>query len=345
MISTFLVCRYVVFALFVAYSSIIASVAAWNLGYARGIVAISQVDLFLTVVGILETLFIFPMICVDIARHGAHSSRVSFEIGWVGLFWIFQLCGAAATTALTPNGLCGVNIAGVVVAPAACTSAQVLVAFTWISMMTHMSYLLALIFMAIAHSKRSPEVWRSGVRDFPWFSGGVGLRRLESATSSDMESYKAFPTSVPRHGRPRAMTQVEDSIYVSRPYQTAPYIHTEVPHPPQARLAHHAFRPVQQQEPSFYNQALGLHLGERRETPAPPPSIFQHQTPPAPVFQHQASPPSIVQPQAPPPTPPVSIPVGRPRANSTPLEGGRVRPRGPRHRPPPLDLSRVSNIR
>lgn len=324
MVSTFLVCRYVVFALFVSYSAIIASVAAWNLGYTRGIVAISQVDLFLTVVGIFETLFIFPVICVDISRRGAHSSRLNFEIGWVGLFWIFQLAGAAATTALTPNGLCGKNIAGIVVAPAACTSAQVLVAFTWISMMTHMFYLLSLIFMGIAHSKRSPEVWRSGVRDFPWFSGGTGLRRLESATSSDMESQKAFYASAPRQGRPRAMTQVEGSIYVARPYQTAPYIHTEVPQPPPARLAHHVVRPVQQQEPSFYNQALGLHLGERREGPVPPPSAFQRQAPPA---------------------PPAPMHVGRPRANSTPLDGGRAKPRGPRHRPPPLDLSRVSNMK
>jgi len=325
MVSTFLVCRYVVFALFVTYSAIIASVAAWNLGYARGIISISQVDLFLTVVGILETVFIFPVICVDIARRGAQCSRVSFEIGWVALFWMFQLAGAAATTALTPSGLCGVKVPGIVVPPVACTSAQVLVAFTWISMMTHMFYLLALIFMGIAHSKESPHVWRSGVRDFPWFSRGTGLRRLESATSSDMESQKGFHTHAHRQGRPRAMTQVEDSLYVARPYQTAQYVQEEIAHPPPARLTHHIVHPIQQQEPSLYNQALGLHLGDRRTTPAPPPSVLQYQAPP----------PALAAP----------TPVGRPRANSTPLDGGRSKPRGPRHRPPPLDLSRVSNMK
>jgi len=328
MVSTFLVCRYLVFALLTVYNAIISSIAAWNLGYSRGILAINQVDQYLIVIGMVGTLFIFPVICIDISRKGAHTSRVYFEVAWVSIFWILHLCGAAATTAITPIVLCR---AGTTLPLTACTSAQVLVAFTWISMMTHLSYLLTLVLMAIFHSKKSPGVWRSGVRDFPWFSSGGKLRRLDS--SSDIVSFQVKQRKEPAraYGRPRAMTQTDDYT-LPRPYQYLPSAPLPAPGPiavpaPIVNPFQHPYQAAQpmlsRPEPSLYPQYLGLYLGPPRQDQDLPP------IPPAEV------------------PPPQRQPTHRYRSMSLNGELSRPRPSGPRparHRPPPLDLSKLSNL-
>ena len=92
----------------------------------------------------------------------------------------------------------------------ACTSASVLIVFTWICTMLRTSfiskqnvnipigfivmiYLVALAVSAVMHQGNASNVWTSGVRSYPWFSA---RGNLSSAPSSPIRQFQAKPLTL-----------------------------------------------------------------------------------------------------------------------------------------------------
>jgi len=168
MSSIFLTLRYIAFALFIVFNSVICIVAALNLGsLASDTPRFPEVDSYLIFLGALGLVVVFPVIFVELIRKNAFIARVAVEITWVGLLWIMNLSGAAATTAISSEMICSPSTRQPVIN---CVSTKVLLAFTWLTSITLLSYLLGLVICAVHHSQEDSQVWRSGVRDYRWFT-------------------------------------------------------------------------------------------------------------------------------------------------------------------------------
>ncbi|KDQ12428.1 hypothetical protein BOTBODRAFT_56718 [Botryobasidium botryosum FD-172 SS1] len=165
----FQIARYASMSLLVLFNGIICSVAAWNfeLFSDRGLYI--PVDVLLIFVGGLAVITILPVLAVDIMRTGATTSHVWFELVWVGVFWILELSGASALTAMTPTLLCNPTATATYL-PSTCMSTRALLAFTWLSTILLSVHLAMLLISALAHNGTHPHVWYTGVSDFPWFA-------------------------------------------------------------------------------------------------------------------------------------------------------------------------------
>lgn len=161
--STLLFARYVLFGLFVVCNAIICSVAVWNhsLVQATGSQTL-QVDVYLIFLGAFSLVFIFPIIFADLLCTDPFSARVWFECAWVALLWLMQLAGAAAVTAIAPHIECSAQATKV--NDNACSSTNVLVAFTWICTIILLLYLSLLVVTAVTTQRVDPGVWHHNVR-------------------------------------------------------------------------------------------------------------------------------------------------------------------------------------
>jgi hypothetical protein len=351
-------CRYTVFGIFVIFNAIICSVSAWNLGILKSIGLFPTVDGFLIFLGILGILLIFPIICIEQTRKNALPSRVWFEVLWVSVFWIFNLSGAAATSALLPDLFCEMAESGWTLDR--CTSTKVLVGFLWLSTVMHLAYLMILVIAAIIHAREHPDVWQAGVPDFPWFPKDQGLKRI-SSQPSDIES------QMPKGFRP---------LYTSKTAFTAefPHLHPQTPshqsypsekdlptlykapkapasnnYPRQAPKTSYARQatydaplpPVpRSQPPAQYPAILGPGIPARpRPARAPTAPLFKVPPPMTPT-KREGTPTHAVSPSWPAPRPPPpAIIQAAPAGRRTRSGSGSVQ----RHRPPPLDLTGISN--
>jgi len=170
----FQVARYASMGLLVLFNSIICSVAGWNFGLLSDRGLYVPVDVFLIFVGGLALVTILPVLTVDIIRTGAITSRVWFELVWVGIFWVLELSGASALTAITPTLLCDPTaIASHFTST--CMSTRALLAFTWLSTILLSAHLSILLISALAHNGTHPHVWTTGVSDFPWYTPAAPL--------------------------------------------------------------------------------------------------------------------------------------------------------------------------
>jgi len=81
----------------------------------------------------------------------------------VGVFWVMELSGASALSAIVPNIFCGRQ--AVSIGRNACSSTHVLLAFSWISTIILVVYLSFLLCTAIVRQKQDPQIWHAGVRE------------------------------------------------------------------------------------------------------------------------------------------------------------------------------------
>ncbi|KAF9246205.1 hypothetical protein BU15DRAFT_40329, partial [Melanogaster broomeanus] len=191
--------------LFVICNAILCSIAVWNYSLVHTTPTL-QVDVYLIFLGAFGLATIFTLIFAEILCNNPFTTRVWFECGWAGLFWIMELVGAAAVTAIEPDLMCGNPVTAV-----ACTSEHVLLAFTWICTIILLLYLLLLIFTVVTHQRDDPGVWNSSIRDLRFVTA---RQCLSSAPSSP---------SAPRF---KKRTQVD--IYTPQPLRPAPvpnYLH------------------------------------------------------------------------------------------------------------------------
>ncbi|KAF9227538.1 hypothetical protein BS17DRAFT_773924 [Gyrodon lividus] len=197
-----LIARYVLFGLFIICNAIICSVAVWNYSIIRT-TQTSQVDVYLIFLGAFSLASIFTLLFVELLCTNPFTARVWFECGWVTLFWIMDLAGAAAITAIEPDLMCGHRVVAFV--NHLCTSEQVLLAFTWICTIMVLLYLLLLIFTAVTHQRDDPGVWN------------YSARNLRLVTARQCLSSAPSSPSAPRFNKRAPM-----DIYTPHPVRPAP---------------------------------------------------------------------------------------------------------------------------
>lgn len=192
--------RLFVFVLFIVCSCIICSVGVWNLSLENTVGLNAQITTYLVFLGAFSILCGFPLMFIDLVRKNALPSRIWAECICVGLFWVMYLSGAAAISANLSSAKC----TGTVRASAIddCTSARVLVVFSWISTFALLIYAVVLTVCTIIHQSSDPQIWHATVRDYTWFPNRLSQRLNSAPTSPMAEKKKQFTFAAPKPRNP-----------------------------------------------------------------------------------------------------------------------------------------------
>ncbi|KAI0748273.1 hypothetical protein C8Q80DRAFT_729225 [Daedaleopsis nitida] len=188
--------RYSCFALFTLCNAIICCVSVWNLLLAQQIGLTPQVDAYLIAISALGILYIFPVMFVDLLRKNALVGRVWFEALWIGLFWVLQLAGAAAATAMLPSMMC--NFAAVLLIPGSCTTTKILLVFTWINVVVLLAYFCLLMTSSIIHMKDDSQIWGANTRTYPWYRLCEPLQSAQPSPVRTTWSKAPLPVTTPQ---------------------------------------------------------------------------------------------------------------------------------------------------
>lgn len=260
--------RFFTFGIFIVCSTVLCSVAVWNISLVTSVESRynEQIAAYLIFLGAFGLVWIFPLIFIDLIRSNALTSRVWFELIWVAVFWIMELSGAAALSAIVPSNLCLPRRGKV--AANVCVSGKVLLGFAWVITLILLAYMVTLAIYAVIHHTTDPNVWHETVREYPWFS----TRSTLSSTPPSPVVEKAPGVPILKHPRPKAafnptgltrsLSPLEDSI---QPVPTFDRIPQPSYQPPQRRFEGHHFAatqdPVSIIDPTFTRP---------REAPRPP---------------------------------------------------------------------------
>ncbi|KAL4077017.1 hypothetical protein V8B97DRAFT_1915194 [Scleroderma yunnanense] len=203
MTNLLLVSRYLLFCLFVICNAMICISAVWNHSLTSSYETL-QVDVYLAFLGAFSLVFVFTLVFVELLIQHPFTTRIWFESTWIVMFWLMELAGATAVTWLLNNGQCGFQ--GTVSFHSLCTSAILLVVFTWTCTGILLVYLPLLICTAIAYQRDNPDIWNSTVRRLRWSVGRQSLRTppsspIMSRFSKRIEPFPAV-TYAPQPVRP-----------------------------------------------------------------------------------------------------------------------------------------------
>lgn len=134
---------------------------------------IAVYSVFVSVLGLLLTSIVM---CVDVLRENALFSRVVIEVSWLGVLFVLEIAAAAALTAVLPQLTCPDSHV--------CDIFGAATGISWVVTLTVLCYLLLLLTCTILHHEAYPHVWKTGVRDFPWFMNSRPGSRLPSRPNS-----------------------------------------------------------------------------------------------------------------------------------------------------------------
>jgi hypothetical protein len=190
--------RYFVFGIFVVCNTVLCSVGVWNLSLVQTRSFYNaQISAYMIFLGAFGLLCIFPLIFIDLIRRHPFTSRIWVELTWITIFWIMELSGAAALSAIVPSNHCrrhrgrlGAN---------ACLSGQVLLGFAWAITLILLGYMVTLAVYTIVHQVSDPNVWNETVREYPWF--GARSTLSSPPPSPSLEKGPGVPTLM--HPRPQ----------------------------------------------------------------------------------------------------------------------------------------------
>jgi len=194
--------RYFTFAITVTSNAIICSAAAWNLPIAKNanLHTQQQVDVYMIFLGAFSLLLVIPMVFVDVFSQRAISGRVWVECLWIDFLWLLHLIGAIFVTSFLSRDMCTPQVK--FVNGSSCTSAKIIVAFSWMCTINLSIYLVTLVVSAMLHHKQDYTVWSSQVRSYPWYSQSH-LHKLGSRPSSPTPRHRhQLPISAPQPRRP-----------------------------------------------------------------------------------------------------------------------------------------------
>lgn len=206
--------RYFLFAAFIVCNAIICSVAAWNYSLAHYTGLDLHVDIFLIFLGVLGVAFLLPVLFIDIFRKNAVASKVWFECVWVAVFWVLELAGAAAVTAIVPNELCLPDSEAI--AMYACTSTRVLLAFSWLITVLLLIYLVALAVAAVSHHEDDSSVWTASVRFYPWYQIRSSLGSAPPSPTRDWQRPLALAAPQPKRVVQQANLRLSVDVEAAR---------------------------------------------------------------------------------------------------------------------------------
>jgi len=337
-----------------------------------------QIDIYLIFLGALGLVFIFPIVFLEILSNSHLTGLVWFECTWIVLFWLMELAGAAAITAVSSGGLC--ESGG---SRSLCVSTQVLQAFTWICTVIMLAYLLFLMLSIISHYKTDPDVWHLGIRNLKWSETRQCLRSIPN--SPVLSSFKnkapvAFAAPLPRRPVPNAIythrvglsSEYEIELFGDpcspsvEAFTASPMTLIAPPAlPPPARIHQHRSSGVDAVEPapSLYPLSMQSHVSSHRKTPSLPgtpsplgewPRLNALEQPTTTRSNRVFPPTSFTFPTT--TRTSSELPPGEtePSSSSQNLLPRTRKPSGPRsrtnstesqHRPPPLDLSSISSFK
>lgn len=353
-----IISRYALLVLFIILNAITAIVAAWNWGSSTQIGINFQIDTFLIVNGAMGLFLAFPVLFVDLIKRGAFPTQVWFEIGWVSVFWLLNLSGAAAVTAIEPHTTCSIMTS----LSDACTSTHALIVTTWLTTLLLLGYLLALVICSALNMTRQHRIWFTDVRDVDWF--GSKSHPLKSSPSSPvLPIYKTYSTTNPFFTTivvPKANLLPQAYLQHEKPVPPIPAAVPTVSRPisPPRHGALPSRQPVPRElgpsTPQLYPQVMQQVLPNRTPVapsiPEPPPAgqwprpnpVDPPTRKPRSAAVKSSASPILSQTQTsvqPAPRQPSAPPVLTSQSAT-----GRQAPLGPRKpRPPPLDLSKLSN--
>jgi len=350
--------RYVVCGVFIICNAIVASVAVWNLSIVQSIkddFPLVQLDYYLVCVGASGLALTFAIIFVELGRRNAFTSRVWFEVSWVGLYCSVDLAGASALSAMAPGRLCQDQDHKHDVAPGGCSSARVLMAFTWISTVALFAYFTMLVVLSVLHHKTDSRIWQYNIHNFP----SLDPAPLPSAPATPiLPRFRGKPPVVVSP-KPRRPDVVPAALYSYRSglgsqyeieHYRPPSASAERPVPPIPVAA--PYQPLRTTTQAGTLPSVTLYPQHMQSvSQQSPQTLPQSHSPPAPLplgSWPNASAPARTKPKQPMrivTLAPTDTPVVH-ESSSPP----RTRPSGPRtrsnssghNRPPPLDLSKIS---
>lgn len=379
MLNLLKIIRHFVFVVFIISNAIVTSVAVWNLSLVQGFSAAATVTAsYLIAIATMGLLLIFPIIFVEIAGKRAFIGMVWFELVWVGLFGLMTLIGASLITSVGSRELCvPSSIAGSQLVVSPCSSAQVLGVFTWMPAAFLLAYLTLLSILAFVRSKEDPMIWKCLVRDMPVdkILGGVNRNSIVVALHQ-IRKPRVIHAPKPRYIIPPLLDcrSARNSAYDAQPpvmpAKSAPVreMRMSSSHLPSVAQAPYT-------STAFYNASVqkAMTSGDRSRAPPPPPPVQlskgrREQTSPPPLGDwprldatsrprtkryQPAAPPVRELPSTPRHPSQRSAPSSAPPPRTSPT---RTRPPGSgrlgsmnsgssSHRPPPLDLSKISTHR
>lgn len=168
-------CRYAYFAFLTSLLLVQLGLAASTVSYHQFALQrqITVYSVFVSVLGLLLTCIIM---CVDILRENALFSRVIIEVSWLAVLFALEIADASALTGVLPQLTCSDG--------RVCDLFGGLTGISWVTTLTVVTYLLVLLTCTILHHEAYPHVWKTGVREFPWFMNSRPGSRLPSRPNS-----------------------------------------------------------------------------------------------------------------------------------------------------------------
>ncbi|KZT68209.1 hypothetical protein DAEQUDRAFT_344675 [Daedalea quercina L-15889] len=138
--------------------------------YRYFVFATIEVDTFLIALSSVGLAFVFPILIVDAMRKESVVRHVWFECFWVGIFCLIQLASAGVVT-ITMSGIeCVTYDKNGILTLGPCVDSQILMAFTWAAAADFLLYLLALTAIAFIHQRDDPLIWKAYVSQYSWFA-------------------------------------------------------------------------------------------------------------------------------------------------------------------------------
>ncbi|PFH50674.1 hypothetical protein AMATHDRAFT_47698 [Amanita thiersii Skay4041] len=273
-------------------NAIIASVAVWNQSIGSG----SLVHhIYLVFLSAFSLLFIFALLCLELVGKDSITGTVLFECIWVFIFFIMSLAGASAvSSAVNPNTSCTVQNHD------ACTSSEVLLAFSWVVTGVLFVYMSTFVTVILYLRHEQSVIWKSRLHKLPVFKS---KRPLSSEPASPrLSGLRKKPTIVapiPRRIMPDPETLYPHRFGLGMEYEIEHY------HPPSPGAAPPSHPTPQPPSNLMYtgqsrivntssDQTFGLYPQFMqdiiRTLPEPPPTAVFTSDPPSPGPSSQLSP-------------------------------------------------------
>ncbi|KAJ3735418.1 hypothetical protein DFJ43DRAFT_1057388 [Lentinula guzmanii] len=219
--------RYLVFALSIVCSAVIASVSVWNLGFAhqasKSLTQVVQVDSFVVFVGAFSLVGVFTIIFIEVGRTNAFTSRIWFDCLWSGFLFLLNISAASVVTALMPSQMCKNTVE---LPSDACTSTKVIQGFTWLITILLLVYFLTIFITVFIRSGSDSRLWWYSIYDISTYDRSNSSTRLQSPPSSPMPRMSSLkrlikppsilPIAAPRPQRPTINTVANIMPYAYR---------------------------------------------------------------------------------------------------------------------------------
>lgn len=190
--NTFLLCRTLIMGLLLVFNGIIVATGAYTSTLAHVVGTAHNMTIFFIVTSAINFVLLLLSITVDIFRRGALTSRVWFEVSWLGLFFVLHLAASSITTRVMGSGICTEDNMD------PCASISILSVFGWLSTCILFVHLSNLLIAILYYRKYHSDIWAYSVTDFEWYADRANGKNVNSDPSSPVFAAKTLFTQPKR---------------------------------------------------------------------------------------------------------------------------------------------------